>query len=244
MKKGFTLIELIVVIAIIGILSIIIVPSVMNVNKSINKRLLNQKIENIESGAILYASKNDDIFNGVDEVEVKVYELIDFGYVTIDVDTSDSRCSTESGGAKGCVLDPTSTGDSTKTLNNNTVIIRKQGAGYTAEFVYVGPGAFVSSDGTLVEAVCDGFLKGTLTGKTTDGNDCYCYANASSVTPTNVQPTVLKDSNDNQVNACIIAGENPNNYLKYGDSKPNWRVLGIYVVDGNLSAKMITSEPI
>ena len=58
-------------------------------------------------------------------------------------------------------------------------------------------------------------------------------------------PSIWKDANGNEVNACIIAGDNPNNYLRYGDSKPNWRVLGVYKMDENsLSAKMITSEPI
>ena len=47
-KHGFTLVELLVVIALIAILSIIIVPSVISVNKNVNKRMLNQKMENIE----------------------------------------------------------------------------------------------------------------------------------------------------------------------------------------------------
>jgi nifR3 family TIM-barrel protein len=34
------------------------------------------------------------------------------------------------------------------------------------------------------------------------------------------------------------------NYLKYGDSKANWRVLGVYNLDGTLTAKMITSDPV
>ena len=62
-KKGFTLVELLVVVVIIAVLSIIIVPSVINVNKNINKRLLSEKIENIESSAILYANNNEEIFN-------------------------------------------------------------------------------------------------------------------------------------------------------------------------------------
>ena len=63
-KQGFTLVELLVVVAIIAVLSIIIIPSVISVNKNINKRMLSEKEENIETAAQLYATKNDDIFNG------------------------------------------------------------------------------------------------------------------------------------------------------------------------------------
>ncbi len=241
-RKGFTLVELLVVIAIIGILSLIIVPSVMNVNRNVNKRMLDQKIENIESGAVLYASKNDDIFNGVDEVPIKVYELIQYGYVTIDVDITDSRCAAEEvNGTKGCVMDPTASGTDAKTLNNREVILRKQGAGYTAELVYDGTGDITSSsDGTLVDVICKAFSDGTLTGKSPNGNDCYC-ANSSN---NKVEGNPAKLYDGTAVNACIIAGENPNNYLRYGDSKPNWRVLGLYNDGGTIYAKMITSEPI
>ena len=248
-KHGFTLIELLVVIALIAILSLIIVPSVINVNKNVNRRMLNQKMENIESGATLYASKNDDIFNGVDEVYIFVYELIDYGYVTIDVDTTDARCAAGSGGSsKGCVLDPTV---SSATLNNDYVILRKQGAGYSAEYVHLGPDpeAQTYSDKSLVEAVCDGFLQENFIGRTPSGKTCFCYNNSGN--KVGIGATTIKDSDGTVVDACIISGENPNNYLRYGDSKPNWRVLGVYRVpdenNGNnkvLTAKMITSEPI
>ena len=73
-KNGFTLIELLVVIAIIAILSVVVIPSVITVNKNVNERLYNQKVENIESAAELYASNNPDIFNGADRVYVYQYQ--------------------------------------------------------------------------------------------------------------------------------------------------------------------------
>lgn len=246
-KHGFTLVELLVVIAIIGILSVIIVPSVINVNKNVNTRLLDQKMEHIETGATLYASKNDDLFNGVDEIYVYVHELIDLGYVSIDVDKTDSRCNdANSGGAKGCVLDPTSSG----VLNNDYVILRKQGAGYTAEYVHgTDPsGKTMVSDLSLVEAVCERFASGDLVGKGyTSGGvavECKCYG-TDPQTPVGKTAKYIRGINGEEINACVIAGDNPNNYLRYGNSdSPNWRVLGIYNVQyegsNTLVAKMIT----
>ena len=246
MKKGFTLVELLVVIAIIAILSIIIVPSVINVNKNVNNRLLDSKKENITSAAQIYASKNDDIFNGVDEVPVFVYELIDMGYLDIDVVANDdNRCDSddETGGAKGCLLNPTAEG----TLNHDYVIIRKQGAiGYYVEYHpssdLLGAGTVVSEK-TLVTAVCEALNSESnpLTAKATSGANaeaCTCHD-----TDNDDKFDTLKAGNT-VVNACIISGENPNNYLRYGDSKPNWRVLGVYKINNELYAKIITSEPI
>ena len=244
-KQGFTLVELLVVVAIIAVLSIIIIPSVISVNKNINKRMLSEKEENIETAAQLYATKNDDIFNGVDEVYVYVYELINYGYLTVDVNTADSRCKSPST-TKGCMIDPTNN----NSLNNYYVILRKQGVGYSAEFVYDTSinGYDEPIDLTLYETVCDQYAQEKLVGKAPNGKRCYCYTSASSTTPVGKDAAVLKDETGATVNACIIAGENPNNYLRYGDSKPNWRVLGVYNLgtasNPSLSAKMITSEPI
>ena len=241
-KQGFTLIELLVVVAIIAVLSIIIIPSVINVNKNINKRMLSEKEEHIETAATLYASKNDDIFNGVDEVYVYVYDLINFGYLTVDVDTADSRCSNNQNTTKGCLIDPTNN----LSLNNYYVILKKQGVGYLAEFVYDSEinGQDQLAELTLVETVCEAFKANKLTGQI-GGKKCYCYDNANNIVGQGAK--TLKNEDGQVVNSCIIAGESPNNYLRYGDpSKPNWRVLGIYNIGGSdgLVAKMITSEPI
>lgn len=238
-KKGFTLVELLVVVVIIAVLSIIIVPSVINVNKNINKRLLSEKIENIESSAILYANNNEEIFNGTDVVYIYVYELVDSNYMTVDVKTNDGSCKVATEKSRiGCVIDPT---DKTS-INNNYVILRKEGAGVTATYVDTteAPQGTVNESVTLVDAVCAGFANGTFKGQSySDGRivDCTCDKAKS---PTKL---VVKGTST-QVNACLIAGENVNNYLKYGDTKANWRVLGVYDLDGTITAKMITSDPV
>jgi len=241
-KKGFTLVELLVVVVIIAILSIIIVPSVIKVNKNINKRLLSEKLENIESSAILYANNNEEIFNGTDVVYVYVYELVDANYMTPDVNASTENCTGEHT-SKGCVIDPT---DKTS-INNSYVILRKEGAGVTATYVCPtcnpDPGDEPTNESeTLVDAVCTAFSRaGAFTGHAYDSNgaivDCTCDRAVGAT------KLVIKDTNV-EVQACLIAGENVNNYLKYGDTKANWRVLGLYNLDGTITAKMITSDPI
>ena len=50
-KKGFTLTELLVVIALISIIVLIAVPSVVSISKRINKRVYNAKIQEIVTAA-------------------------------------------------------------------------------------------------------------------------------------------------------------------------------------------------
>ena len=244
-RNGFTLMELLVVIVIISVLSIIVIPSIISINQNINKRLLEEKKEHIESSAILYANNNEDIFNGTDEVRVFVYELINTNYITVDVDTADNRCTGATGDTtKGCVIDPTKSGTEAS-LNSSYVILRKEGVGVSATFVMEGDtSSTTNSSQLLVDVVCAKFANGTFTGHTYDssGNivDCVCDS-GNNATNLYIKGTTTP------VEACVIAGEGVDNYLKYGDTKANWRVIGIYKnVDGNggLSAKMITMDPI
>jgi len=243
-KKGFTLVELLVVVAIIGVLSLIIVPSVIKVNSGINERLYNGKVENIESSAVLYASNNEDIFNGQDEVIIYVYELINSGYLTVDVKTgSNNSCTSGSNGsaheAEGCIIDPRVSGTSAS-LNGDYVKITKSGAGFVAVFVHLGdiPESSKNNGSPIVDLICSGFEKGKFVGQTiVDGKTEECKCNSSG-------NDLITKKDSRSVSYCMISGENPNNYLRYGDTKANWRVLGLYKLDNKIYAKMITNEPI
>ena len=62
-NKGFTLIEILVVIALLAIVIVITVPIIGNVSESVKKKTLNTKIDNIESAAVLYGQDNRGQFD-------------------------------------------------------------------------------------------------------------------------------------------------------------------------------------
>ena len=243
-KKGFTLTELLVVIAIIALLSVVVIPSVITVNRNINERMLTQKIENIESSAELSGSNNDEIFNGTDEVVLYVWQLIDYNYMTTDVKKGESGCTTTeelgSQEVKGCVINPVSK----KSLNMSKVILRKQNVGVVAILVIEGDpdSPEVIANNSLTDKVCEGLKdQSKFTGKYGTGSDDICECNSAR------DGFVDKNGETLNIDACLISGGNVNNnWLKYGSSTANWRVLGVYKLSGysKLSVKIITSDPI
>ena len=218
MKKGFTLVELLVVIAIIGILSVIVVPSITSINRSINERLLASKKEEISSNAELYAGNNEEIFNGTNEAYIYVWELVDANYVSVDAKVGDDQCTgSDVKTTKGCVINPVDK----SSMNKDYVILTKQGAGVSSKYISMGDGnAYVNGD--IVP--------------------CKCSDEKDSVYTDN--PAKLVTTSGEEVNACILSGTDVNNHLRYGNinsNHPNWRVLGLYKIDGHVTAKMITS---
>lgn len=238
-KNGFTLVELLVVIAIIAILSLIIVPSVLKINDNINDELYTQKVDNIETAAELYASNNPDIFNGATEVKIKVADLIKGNYIEIDTNKGEN-CAFDS----GCVVNPK---DKTS-MNDDEITITKRAVGFEAK--YSGDTKEIdSADATLVSKVCAGFGV-SYDGKFGTGDEDFCTCSNDGKTLVKaVKNADGKYTKTNQaVDACLLvsnsASGNVDNWLKYGSSEANWRVMGLYNVEGKLSAKMITSSVI
>lgn len=255
-RKGFTLMELLVVIALIGIITVIAIPSIVTINNRINRRLYKSKVEDIVASGELYGTNNPDIFNGRVEVKVYVYELINAGFLSVDKSADDDVCQTVSSDEyksdKGCVMDPVNR----VSMNDNYVLLRKEAIGVSATFQ--GKTTDISS-GTLVEQVCERFMNGTFTGKFGTGVNDYCGCAYTDGKPSglyklkmsNGKPEekdgkkVVETGSSAKVSACLVAGDETNNYLKYGGNM--WRVMGVYDVydDGNrLVAKMITNDNI
>lgn len=234
-RKGFTLVELLVVIAIVAILSILVIPNILSINRNINERLYSEKQDEAVNAAQLYASDNEGIFNGKQTVNVYIGELIEKGYLTTDVKVADgSNCDNESKGDtnKGCMIDPRNN----VSMNNDYIILTREALGVIGEYQCVGDHCDSTPTGdtgprTLVKAVCDDISSGKLTAKSYGGGDCKCIAEDG-------EYRTLTGG----ASACIISGQDPNNYLRYGSDKANWRVLGVYVVNGKLSAKIITES--
>lgn len=88
-KKGFTLIEVIMVIAIIAILSIILAPNVMVLINKNNERSCEKLIDNIKSAAKMYVNQNKyELGFDCDDNKTKgitLETLVDAGYLTGDI---------------------------------------------------------------------------------------------------------------------------------------------------------------
>ena len=83
-RKGFTLIEVIMVIAIIAILSIILAPNVMVLINKNNERSCEKMIDNIKSATKMYVNQNKyelgfDCSGTAKEITLKT--LVDAGYL-------------------------------------------------------------------------------------------------------------------------------------------------------------------
>ena len=244
-KKGFTLTEIMAVIAIIAIIVLIAVPSILAINKNMNKRTYEQKKETVVAAAEIYAINNPNIFNNSNEVKVYVRDLIASGFLSSDIDNNDSNCiANDTNGNNGCIINPV---DKTS-MNSDYVIIKKESVGVDVEYYTNGESSENQEtviSGTLVEQVCSKFKDGSFVGKFGNGaNDyCMCGNNAKGLYK------AYKDANGNliattnSVDACIISGDEVNNYL-WHDSVM-WRVMGVYNLYNNpnkLVAKMITDD--
>ena len=99
-KKGFTLVELIGVVVILGIIIGIAVPSYIAVSNNIRSKNYDQKIDNIKAKALEYANDNN-----VESITIPVKALIEEGYLAEEnPDNSDNEKITNPlGGYLDCI---------------------------------------------------------------------------------------------------------------------------------------------
>lgn len=86
MKKGFTLIELIAVIALLGILVTLTSISVVRLKKSTEEKLLNQKIEYVKTGAIKWGEDHLNLLSPDTCTYIDISSLINNNYINGDSD--------------------------------------------------------------------------------------------------------------------------------------------------------------
>ena len=92
-KKGFTLIEVIVSIALLALIGVAVGISLNRTLKNRNDMIYNEFIEKVKSSSMLYVNNTPDIINGLKEFSfkvIKVKELIDNGYIKDNLNNPDT----------------------------------------------------------------------------------------------------------------------------------------------------------
>lgn len=118
-EKGFTLMELLAVIAILGLIITVAMPSIMNAVKKANINLCKNKSELILSAAELYAQDNENNLtyttnNGKTTTTINISQLLEENYLEPD-EKDDGECS------NGCMINPIS-----KVAIENTIKLEKK----------------------------------------------------------------------------------------------------------------------
>ena len=108
-KKGFTLVELLSVLIIMGIIMTLAVPSVFKISENMKVRYFCEKINDIEKAALQYAQDNynDQVQEGETKTIIKdavsLYKLIDGSYLNKDNESCDIN---KFDSTSDCIKDP------------------------------------------------------------------------------------------------------------------------------------------
>ena len=88
-KNGFTLVELLAILIILGLMVVLTVPAFTNIYSGVKRENLNGKITEIKAAALKYGSKKKDEIKDASGscIETNVAELIEKGYLTSESDS-------------------------------------------------------------------------------------------------------------------------------------------------------------
>ncbi|MDD2435279.1 MAG: leucine-rich repeat protein [Bacilli bacterium] len=100
MKKGFTLIELLGVVILLGVIALLVVPTINKVIKDSKDNAYNQQVKTIENSARKWSVVNNDEISEINSTFLSIQDLINGGYVKQDeiIDPRDSSI------IDGCVV--------------------------------------------------------------------------------------------------------------------------------------------
>ena len=109
-NKGFTLVELLGVIVLLGVIAAIAVPSVTGVSHLIQNNMLEKKVELMEEAAVLYG---EDIKGSIINSDKHYKEYACKSFLVSDLvpeylsKDNDNECLKEESENPGCIVDPT-----------------------------------------------------------------------------------------------------------------------------------------
>lgn len=131
-KRGFTLVELLLVIVLLGIIAVIAIPTVGVITRALQNKMLEEKITFIEEAAELYGQDFKDSvinstlnYNGYNCITINVIDLVP-NY--LDKDSDEDGCKDN----KKCIVNPI---DETKYLDSESVIIYYRNRRIKAKYV-------------------------------------------------------------------------------------------------------------
>lgn len=116
-KNGFTLVELLAVIALLSIVIALAVPSINKLRNSALEREKETQIKEIESSALFYAKDESIEITDNMTVSITVKTLIDTDYINPNTENNVSGCSN----VKGCLFNPFGFNLNSKQINLTNV---------------------------------------------------------------------------------------------------------------------------
>ncbi len=86
-KKGFTIIEILAVIALIGIVAVLVIPRITNMDSKTKVKMYNAKIEKALGASYKYGIDNIDTLSNSECTNVTIGTLIRLKYLSADDET-------------------------------------------------------------------------------------------------------------------------------------------------------------